>query len=72
MTTTALIELLQKNERGGISGRPREISIEVPGFGLLADADFVIDSTGDGIFSEICFTVNARAFYPEEQEEQEE
>ena len=71
MTTTELIKLLQENERGGISGRPREISIDVPGLGLLAGADFAIDSTGDGLFSEICLTVQARDFYPEEQEEEE-
>lgn len=71
MTTTELIKLLQENERGGASGRPREISLTIPGFGLLAGADFAIDSTGDGMFSEICLEVKARAFYPEEQEEEE-
>ena len=71
MTTTELIKLLQENERGGISGRAREISLTIPGFGLLADTDFAIDSTGDGMFSEICLAVKAKAFYPEEQEEEE-
>ena len=72
MTTTELIELLKANEFGGATGRPREISLEIPGYGFLGGTDFSVSSTGDGLFSEICLEVKTERFYPEEQEEDNE
>ena len=51
MTTTELIELLQKVEKGA-SGRSREISLYI-GIGceaaFIPERDIFVDSTGDGI-----------------------
>ena len=49
MTTTELKKLLEENEIGGISKRPREISFSIPGFGLLGDSEITISSTEDGL-----------------------
>ncbi len=48
MTTTELIELLQKNEFGGITHKPREISLTVNGR-YMPNPDITLSSTGDGI-----------------------
>lgn len=48
MTTTDLIKLLQENEIGGISKRPREISLTVNGR-LMPNPEIKLSSTGDGI-----------------------
>lgn len=52
MTTTDLIELLKRNEFGGATGRPREISFKYKNQ-FLACPDVVINSTGDGLITEI-------------------
>ena len=52
MTTTELIELLQKNERGGATGRPREVMFEVGDRIINTDRIDVIGS-GDGLISEL-------------------
>lgn len=49
ITTTELIKLLQDNEIGGISHRPRKISLTVNGR-YLPEPKITISSTGDGIF----------------------
>ena len=43
MTTTELIKLLEENEIGGISKRPREISFSIPGLGELEGIDCTDD-----------------------------
>lgn len=48
MTTTELIELLKKNEIGGISKRPREISITINGKLFMGNPTISISGTGDG------------------------
>lgn len=48
ITTTELIKLLQDNEIGGISHRPRKISLTVNGR-YLPEPKITISSTGDGI-----------------------
>ena len=52
MTTTELIELLKKYERGGATGRPREVMFEVDDRIINTDGIEVIGS-GDGLISEL-------------------
>ena len=49
MTTTELIELLKKYEFGGISKRPREISITINGKLFMGNPTISVNGTGDGI-----------------------
>ena len=49
MTTTELIELLKKYEIGGISKRPREISITINGKLFIGNPTISVSGTGDGI-----------------------
>ena len=52
MTTTELIELLKKHERGGATGRPREVMFEVGD--RIIDTDGVeVTGSGDGLISEL-------------------
>ena len=52
MTTTELIELLKKHERGGATGRPREVMFEVDG--RIIDTDGIeVTGSGDGLISEL-------------------
>ena len=52
MTTTELIELLKKNERGGATGRPREVMFEVDD--RIIDTDGIeVTGSGDGLISEL-------------------
>lgn len=52
MTTTELIALLKKNEFGGATGRPREISFRFRDM-LIADPDIEVVGTGDGLITDI-------------------
>lgn len=47
MTTTELIELLKKYEIGGISKRPREISITINGKLFMGEPTISVNGTGD-------------------------
>ena len=69
MTTTDLIQLLQKNERGGITGKPRVISIRY-GDILVADPELVVESSGDGMLgAEICLRIErGRSIYHEDED----
>lgn len=70
MTTTELKKLLEENEIGGISKRPRVISLSIPGFGALMDPDITISSTGDGICGpEITLEINGGRFYEYTEED---
>lgn len=48
MTTTELIKILQDNERGGISHKPRNISLSINGR-YMPDPQISLSGTGDGI-----------------------
>lgn len=48
MTTTELIKILQDNEKGGISHKPRNISVSINGR-YMPDPQISLSSTGDGI-----------------------
>ena len=48
MTTTELIKILKDNEYGGITHKPREISLNVNGT-YIPNPDITLISTGDGI-----------------------
>lgn len=48
-TTTELIELLKKYEIGGISKRPRKISITINGKLFIGEPTISVNGTGDGI-----------------------
>ena len=65
MTTTELIELLKKYEFGGATGRPREISFKYKN-NFLAEPDIVVESTGDGLFSEITLELKNGNLYHDE------
>lgn len=52
MTTTELIALLKKNEFGGATGRPREISFRFRDM-MIADPDIEVVGTGDGLITDI-------------------
>lgn len=70
MTTTELIKLLEENEIGGISKRPREISFSIPGLGELEDPEITISSTGDGICGpEITLKINGGRLYEYTEDE---
>lgn len=70
MTTTELIKLLEENEIGGISKRPREISFSIPGLGVLGDPEITISSTGDGICGpEITLEINGGRLYEYKEED---
>lgn len=68
MTTTELIKLLQDNEKGGISHRPRKISLTVNGR-YIPEPQITISSTGDGIVGpEIALDVDGEWFEYEADE----
>lgn len=48
MTTTELIKILQDNEKGGISHKPRNISLCINGQ-YMPNARISLSSTGDGV-----------------------
>lgn len=52
MNTTELIALLKKNEFGGATGRPREISFRFRDM-MIADPDIEVVGTGDGLITDI-------------------
>ena len=56
MTTTELIELLKKYEKGGVRGRPRDIKINLND-GLhnlyLGEVDINVTGVGDGICTDL-------------------
>lgn len=56
MTTTELIKMLKRHEFGGASGRPREISLCIDDE-FIPVPDIILDSVGDGLFTEICLRV---------------
>ena len=65
MTTTDLIKLLQENELGGISKRPREISLTVNGR-FMPYPEIKLSSTSDGICGpEISLDVNGEMWEEE-------
>lgn len=65
ITTTELIKLLQDNELGGISHKPRKISLTVNGR-CLPEPQITLSSTGDGILGpEIDFDVDGECLEPE-------
>ena len=62
MTTTELIKILQDNEKGGISHKPRQISLTVNGR-YMPNPKITLSSTGDGIAGpEIDFDVDGEWF----------
>lgn len=67
MTTTELIKLLRRIEFGGATGRPRKITLYIPGYGLFCDLDFSIDSTDDGLYTGVCFRVKPGSVEPDEE-----
>ena len=68
MTTTDLIALLKENEFGGATGKPREVNLNIPGYGFIADLDFSVNSTDDGLYTAICFDVIPGTVYPEKND----
>ena len=67
MTATELISLLKQNEFGA-SGKPRNVNLSIPGYGFLAETNFTVNSTDDGLYTAICFDVEAKYLYREEQD----
>lgn len=67
MTTTKLIELLKQNEFGGATGRPREISFTVNGR-FVPTPSISVDSSGDGLFSELGLELRSEKEYEEDDE----
>ena len=73
MNTTELIDLLKKYEKGGVTGRPREISFDIPTLGFLANPDIKVSSTSDGIVGpEITLEINGGKLYPEDEDSDDE
>lgn len=64
MTTTELIALLQKHEKGGATGRSREIDFHIDGFGLLARANIEVSGTEDGLITDITLELVGGYLYP--------
>ena len=71
MTTTKLIALLKKNEFGGATGRPREISFRFRDM-LIADPDIEVVGTGDGLITDIELELvqedNSRIYFSDGEE----
>ena len=65
MTTTDLIRVLKQNEFGGATGRPREISFKTEK-GYIFTPDIVVNSTGDGLVTEICLELIGNVEPPSE------
>lgn len=67
MTTTDLIKLLQEYELGGISKRPREITLTVNGR-YMPNPIITLSSTGDGICEpEISLDIDGEMWEKEEE-----
>ena len=58
MTTTELIEFLQKHQYGGATGRPREVYICVGD--EIYETEIEDYSTGDGLVTELYITLPER------------
>ena len=67
MTTTDLIALLKEHEYGGATEKPREVNFQIPGYGFIADLEFSVNSTDDGLYTAICFNIVPGEVYPEEE-----
>ena len=71
MTTTELIALLKKNEFGGSTGRPREISFRFRDM-MIADPDIEVVGTGDGLITDIELELvqedNSRIYFSDGEE----
>ena len=71
MTTTELIALLKKNEFGGATGRPREISFRFRDM-MIADPDIEVVGTGDGLITDIELELvqedNSRIYFSDGEE----
>ena len=52
MTTTELIEILRKNEFGGATGRPREVSF-CAGDWIISTDGIEVTGSGDGLITEL-------------------
>lgn len=64
MNTTELIDILKKYEKGGFSGKPREIKFDIPTLGLLSNPDIEVVCTGDGIAGpELTLEINGGRLY---------
>lgn len=65
MTTTELIKLLQRNEFGGKSGKPREISLCINDNFYIPDSEFTLDGLTDlngGVGERIFLTIRGEEF----------
>lgn len=72
MNTTELIQILKEDELGGISKRPREISLYIKGIGYFPKPSITVSGTGDGIAGpEIDLDVEGEFWSDESQEETE-
>ena len=69
MTITELIELLKKYEFGDATGRPRTISFQYEN-SFLAEPDIVVESTGDGLLTEITLRLENGDLYHDNPEEE--
>lgn len=69
MTTTDLIRVLKQNEFGGATGRPREVSFKTEK-GYFFTPDIVVNSTGDGLVTEICLELIGECEPIEDEEEE--
>lgn len=66
MTTTELIEILKDNEYGGISHKPRELSLTINGK-YIPNPQITLSSTGDGVCGpEIVLDVDGEVFTEQE------
>lgn len=71
MTTTELIELLRKHEKGGATGRSRTVDFHINGIGLLAEPNIEVSSTGDGLFTDITLELVGGRLYPSNEDDED-
>ena len=65
MTTTELINILRNNECGGISKKPREISVTINEEYYMPNPKIEISGTGDGICGpEIDLSIKSKLWIP--------
>jgi len=68
MITTELIKLLKDHEFGAATGKVREVTVSVPGYGYIGEPNVTIDSTDDGLYTGICLRLTPEDGYPIDDE----
>lgn len=73
ITTTELIALLQKHEKGGVTGRSRELSFYIEDqngeLQYVSNMEIKVEGCGDGLFTDLSLRVVGEVEQIEHDEE---